>query len=146
MTNKYYSIWSDNLHKFGEPSPLPSRGVLIDFPDIIIYADNLERARERINLINIEAQGKNREDLIILAESSFDELNRLVEIGKKGGAITGARMIGIKGVALIKDEKGIYMIMPNSWVRNIQISGRKIEVIETAINVKGLTKVYLLEK
>lgn len=59
---KYYAIWSDNNHRFGNPKNAYS-GMKIGFPDIMIEARNLNHAFELIAIINNLMKGKDREEL-----------------------------------------------------------------------------------
>jgi len=59
---KYYAIWSDNNHKFGNPKRSYS-GMKIGFPDIMIEARNIYHADELIAIINNLMKEKDREEL-----------------------------------------------------------------------------------
>jgi len=74
---RYHAYWSDNMHAFGTPHILP-KGASIEFPDVFVDASNIEEAKRKIEILNKEAKGKDREDV---------NLNVLFETRSGGKAI-----------------------------------------------------------
>lgn len=57
----YYAMWNVKEHRFDEPMPYDYT-FLIEFPNIVLRAENLEEAKANMEIINNKAKGIDRFD------------------------------------------------------------------------------------